>query len=355
VRIAELTATAFALPARERLRLASGTLRQRCGVLLEIVGADGARGLGEAALPEDTTPAVARTLADRATALAATWISCGLDLDGGATDVPAALRRGLEMAQLDLAAQRAGVRLAAHLGPVRREKILLNALIGRLPPEQTAAAAAAAVAAGYTCLKIKVDPRDDASAVAALRAARSAVGAEVAIRIDVNAGWSIEQAERMLAKVETLDIEYVEQPVATLDELRRLRSRVAIPLAADEGIDGPAAVRAAAGAVDVVVIKPTRMGLRRAVAAMQAAREVGLAVVLSSNLDSGVGITAALHLSALLAEPAPACGLATGALWRSDIVAPRPAAENGLLRVPAGPGLGIAIDRGALDEVTIAR
>jgi len=353
VRITGLSATAFALPLRQPLHLAGGTLTRRCGVLLEIVADDGGRGVGEAALREDTDSAAARSLADKLTALTLEQRRGHIDLDLLASHLPVSLRCGLEMALLDLEARHRTTRLADHLGTARREEVRLNALIGRLSPDDTAAAAAAAVAAGFTCLKIKADPRDTTGALAVLRAARAAVGAETAIRIDANTGWSVEQAATFLAHVGTLGIEYVEQPVATLAEMSLLRSRVTIPLAADEAIDGPDTVRAAADAVDVVVIKPTRIGLRRAVAAIAAARDAGLGVVLSSNLDSAFGITAALHLSALLPEPARACGLATAALWQSDLIAAPPLAEKGMLRLPSGAGLGIEIDRARLADMSI--
>jgi len=355
VRLAGLSATAFALPLRAPLHLSSGVLARRCGVLLEIVDGDGWRGCGEAALAVETPPAAARALAAQATAFATRVVDRGCDVDEEQEHLPLALRRGLEMATLDLAARRDGVSVAASLGTLRRDAIRLNALIGRLSPAATARAAAAATAAGYSCLKIKVDPRDCAAALAALRAARAAVGAAVAIRVDVNAGWNVEEAAEFLAKTAALGLEYIEQPVATLSEMRRLRARVATPLAADESIDGPEAVRAAAGAADVVVIKATRMGLRRAVAALVAARDVGLAVVLSSNLDSGIGIAAALQLSALLPEPARPCGLATAALWERDLIASPLLPENGVLRIPRGPGLGVELDRTTVAELSIAQ
>ena len=128
--------------------------------------------------------------------------------------------------------------------------------------------------------------------------------------------------------------------------MARIRKSVHTPIAADESVGGPqqAAQVIAASAADVLVIKPMMAGgLRRARAIIAQAQRAGLQTLVTTTIDAGVGVAAALHLAATLPTPL-ACGLATGALLVGDLLAQPIVVRNGALHVPDQPGLGVRMD-----------
>ncbi|CAH0122900.1 o-succinylbenzoate synthase [Microbacterium sp. Bi121] len=177
---------------------------------------------------------------------------------------------------------------------------------------------------GCRTAKVKVaDPGHSlADDVARVRAVRAALGPEGRIRVDANAAWSVDEAERALHALAEFDLEYAEQPCATVDELAELRARVkymGIPIAADESVrkaEDPIAV-ARAGAADLVVIKAQPLGgIRRA---LDIVAEAGLPAVVSSALDTAIGLSQGAALAAALPELDYDCGLGTGALFLEDV------------------------------------
>jgi len=179
---------------------------------------------------------------------------------------------------------------------------------------------------GCRTAKVKVAERgqvlgDD---VARVRAARSHLGPEGRIRIDANGGWNVDEAERALHALAEFDLEYAEQPCETVDELAELRLRIAdwdIPIAADESVRkaaDPLAV-ARAGAADLLVVKAQPLGgIARARAIVA---ETGLPVVVSSALDTSIGLSMGAMLAASLSELDYDCGLGTAALLAADVTA----------------------------------
>jgi o-succinylbenzoate synthase len=189
--------------------------------------------------------------------------------------------------------------------------------------------------AGCRTAKVKVaqagQPEgDDVDRVAAVR---EAIGPGGRIRVDANGGWSVDQAERMLAKLAGFGLEYAEQPCASLDELAALRQRTDVLLAADESVRkaaDPLAVRAA-GAADIVVLKVAPLGGVRP--ALAVARNCGLPVVVSSAVESSVGLAAGVALAAALPDLRYDCGLATMSLLTGDVTADPLVAVGGSLPV----------------------
>jgi o-succinylbenzoate synthase len=183
---------------------------------------------------------------------------------------------------------------------------------------------------GCRTAKVKVAERgqpavDDIDRVAAVR---DAIGPDGRIRVDANGGWTVEQAERQLRSLSRFGLEYAEQPCATLAELAELRKRIDVALAADESIrraEDPLKVRAA-GAADIVVLKAQPLGGVRS--ALEIAEQCGLPVVVSSAVDTSVGLAAGVALAAALPELPYACGLATMSLLAGDVTAD-PLAETG--------------------------
>lgn len=209
---------------------------------------------------------------------------------------------------------------AARVGwpaPVR-SSVAVNALIPALAPAEAEAAAARAVADGYSCVKVKVGTGDDVSRLAAVR---GAVGDGVAVRVDANGAWSVDEAVERIAAMSRFDLELVEQPVATLADLARVRRTVAVPVAADECVrDVPDARQLARRhAADAVVLKVQPLGGVRA--ALVIAEAAGVPAIVTSMLETSVGLAAGLALAAALPELPFACGLGTAALLAADVVA----------------------------------
>ncbi len=177
---------------------------------------------------------------------------------------------------------------------------------------------------GCRTAKVKVAERgqDMSDEIARLEAVRDALGPGGAIRVDANAAWDVDEAVRRLVVLDRAagGLEYAEQPVPTVDDLAALRRRTHVPIAADESIRraaDPLAV-ARAHAADVVVLKVQPLGGVRA--CLELAERIGLPVVVSSALESSVGLAAGVALAAALPELPYACGLATAQLLTADLV-----------------------------------
>jgi O-succinylbenzoate synthase len=211
-----------------------------------------------------------------------------------------------------------------------RDSVPVNVTVPAVGPDRAWEIVAAS---GCRTAKVKVAEPGQAAAedierVAAVRDALDAAGPGGRIRVDANGAWPVDQAARMLRELEPYGLEYAEQPCATLDELASLRRLVDIPIAADESIrkaEDPLRVRAA-GAADIVMIKVQPLGGVRA--ALRVAEACGLPVVVSSAVDSSVGLAAGVALAAALPQLRYACGLATMSLLAGDVTA-QPLRESG--------------------------
>jgi o-succinylbenzoate synthase len=323
----------LSIPLREPFATSGGVVAERELVLLRLEDEDGAVGYGEAA---PLTPYDGVTMDEV------------LDALRNGQPGPPQARAAEEMARLDLEASRAG----RAIGEPGAEVIPVNRTLAGGPAAEVAERAAEGVREGYSCFKVKVGLPDDDERVAAVR---EAVGPWPAIRIDANGAWSAAEAVRAIERLAAYDLQLVEQPCATLAEMATVRAAVEVPVAADESVATPADVRAAVacGACDVVNVKLAPSG--GFTAARDAVREAtshGLGAFLSSTLDGPWGISAALQLAA--GERVQlACGLATLELFDATLALALPPPADGVLVVPQGPGLGLAIDDAAIAEVLV--
>lgn len=162
--------------------------------------------------------------------------------------------------------------------------------------------------------------------VARVTEVRRVLGPDARVRVDANGAWSVDEAVAALSALAPLDLEYAEQPCATVEELAALRVRLAraavdVPVAADESIrrvEDPLRV-AREHAADLVVIKVAPLGgVARALEIVEAC---GLPAVVSSALDTSIGLAAGVRLAAALPRLDHDCGLGTAALLAADVVA----------------------------------
>ncbi|WP_234354013.1 o-succinylbenzoate synthase [Gordonia iterans] len=210
--------------------------------------------------------------------------------------------------------------------PAARDTVPVNATVPAVPAEQVAEILARYPGADTAKVKVAEAGQtldDDVQRVAAVRELVPNV------RIDANGAWDVPTA---IESIEAIgDVQYVEQPCATVKELAAVRRVVDVPIAADESIrraEDPLLV-AKADAADIAVLKVAPLGGMRKVLALRGALK--MEVVISSALDSAIGMSASVAAAAALPQLDLACGLGTGVLFERD-VAPSFVPRKGVVR-----------------------
>ncbi len=354
----QLTVAERTLRLRTPFATSYGTMDERTLLTVALADADGFCGYGEAA-PLEPYDGVSLTRVQAALeayrpvlmqSAAATGVQL-IDACRRIDDLPQALA-AIDLALWDRAGRRAGKPVAALLTETgMRAKgerhpasadapagaVTVNATVAVTDRAGAAERAADAAQQGYQCVKVKVGVGDDAGRLAAVRAA---VGPHVALRVDANGAWDVEQAVDAIEALHPVGLELVEEPTHGLRAVREVRERVAARVAIDETAAEHGAL--GAGVADAVCLKISRCGgIAGLLAAAALVRASGAEVYLASTLDGPLGIAAAVHAAAALASrgPLPACGLATLGLF-DGLDDPLPV-RAGRIAVPLGPGLGV--------------
>jgi len=341
VKLEQVVLRPYALPLKQPWRAARATLGERRGVLIGLFS-QGLAGWGDCApLPSSGASGHAEAFAaleDAAQVLRETPLHEAFA--GLACVKNAQARWAVETALRDLSARRDGLPLHRALGGGAASQVAVNAAAGPLD-ESCASRVAAARQNGFDIVKIKVGVADADEEARRLRALASETA--IRFRLDANRAWSEAEAHRFLDAVADLPIDGVEEPLAqpTLENLRRLQERCPFALAIDESLFelGPEKIFAAR-ATRRLVLKPARIGgLAATLRLAQQAGAAGMEVVITSVVDSAIGVAAAAQLAAAL-DPARSHGLATGPWLARDVAPPLPL-RNGALVLPDGPGLGL--------------
>ena len=317
-----------------------GTVTERQLLLVSLEAADGRTGHGEAAPLESydavSTDTVLAALDSCRPVLEAypdaNPIADVLARCAEATVVPQA-RAAIDLALWDLAGRRTREPVWRLLGATRPAPVEVNWTIAAADRSGAAHEAAQARADGYSTVKVKVAIGDDAGRLAAVRAFG---GPQMAIRIDANGAWALEEAVAALRALDPAGIELCEEPVSGVAAIRSLWVQTDVPLALDESAGDPDALLRPAA--DAICLKIARCGgISGAIETAARARAAGYEIYLASTLDGPLGIAAALHAAAVI-KPDRACGLATLDLFdgRPDPLPP----ARGEMALPTGPGLG---------------
>jgi O-succinylbenzoate synthase len=209
----------------------------------------------------------------------------------------------------------------------RHGSVAVNSIVPAVPP---ADAARLATSHGCRTAKVKVGEAGGSLAadVARVEAVAESLGPGGKVRVDANGAWDVDAAHRALIELDAVvrgagldGLEYAEQPCAGVEELATLRRRTHVPIAADESVRLPGDVAAVVrwDAADIVVLKVAPLGGVRA--CLELAERAARPVVVSSAMESSVGLSAGLALARALPEQPYAHGLGTGALLASDTVA----------------------------------
>lgn len=334
---------------RRKLRLARplqtsyGVLEERELLAVSLTGQDGVTGHGEAA-PLEAYDGVSIERAQAALESYRPVLERSGELNGAQLvdacrqidDLPAALA-AIDLALWDRGGRIRGLPVSALITDDPAAEVPVNATISALDRAGVAEDAAKAARAGFQCVKVKVGVGDDAGRVAA---ARAGAGPQIALRLDANGAWGVEEAVRTIDALAPAGLELVEEPVHGLRAVREVRERVAVRVSIDETAAELGAL--GAGVADAVCLKISRCGgISGLLAAATLVRASGAEAYLASTFDGPLGIAAAIHVAAALASrgPVPACGLATLDMF-AEIENPLPPRE-GRIAVPRGPGLGV--------------
>jgi o-succinylbenzoate synthase len=362
VKIIRVSWQGFALPFRKTYVTARGAANVRYGLLLFLHTDDGPVGLGEASPVGAGSTEEIRETAAYLEGSASNLL--GLDpalhtnsLQHPLLGLPAQLRFGLETALLDLKGKSLAKPLASLLGGTP-SSLPVNAVLASDSPAVVAAEAINAVTQGFHTIKLKVAQGSFNQDKAMVSAVREAVGPDIKIRLDANLGWSVSEAIGNLQRLEPYGLEYVEDPVPGHEapRLPEVRSSVSVAIAADETLDleDPVLRQLAIDNADVLVIKAARSGgLYKALDMVRLGTKKGKQIVVTSSLESGVGIAAGAHLASTLVAHPFAHGLATGPLLESDLLTASPFSWAGTLAVPVGLGLGVSVDEGLFEKYSI--
>ncbi|KQS58944.1 O-succinylbenzoate synthase [Geodermatophilus sp. Leaf369] len=233
-----------------------------------------------------------------------------------------------------------------------RSSVPVNCIVPAVGPEQ---AHAIVTTSGCRTAKVKVAEPGQTAAddEARVEAVRDALGPAGGLRVDANAAWDVDTAVARIRALDRWTLEYVEQPCASVEELVALRRRIEVRVAADEVVRraaDPAGVDLRE-ACDVVVLKVQPLGGVRA--ALEVAQAHGLPCVVSSALESSVGLAAGVALAAALPELPFACGLGSLALFTADVSSSPLLPVDGAL--PVGAVVPDAVDAVAADPETDRR
>lgn len=344
MRIAEVRIQPYSVPLVRPWMGASAAMARRRGALVAVLTADGITGWGDCA-PLPSTGDAGLQAAIVALSAAIGRLS-GIELDTALTliesiDKPEA-RWAFETALLDARARSEGLPLSRVLSATSVDAVEVNAALGPLD-EACLNRSRAALGQGFAIGKIKVGLGAVEDEIMALREVVSVTGSRLRLRLDANQAWSEDDARRMLGALAALPIDGIEEPLTcpTPASLAALQADLPFPIAVDESIRElglPALL--AQRSIRRLVIKPARLGgLRSVLRIADRCADADVELVLTSVVDTAIGVTAAAHLAAALPRRA-VHGLATSA-WLAEDIAPQPAVISGLLRLPSGAGLGV--------------
>jgi L-alanine-DL-glutamate epimerase-like enolase superfamily enzyme len=250
---------------------------------------------------------------------------------------PAPARCAIDLALHDRLARRAGVPLYQLLGLPRPEPRPTSFTISIAPPQEMAEMARQV--AGYPVIKVKLGGPEDEACLAAIRQARP----DARLRVDANAGWSPDEAVRMVARLELYDLEMIEQPVPKEDiaGLGYVQKHTRLPVVADESLQSIEDVdRLARAGVQAINLKLMKVGgIGPGLRILQRARSLGLRVMLGCMIETSLGTTAMAHLAGLadwldLDAPMLVSNDPFQGLWYD---------EHAGVHLPEQPGIGVTL------------
>jgi L-alanine-DL-glutamate epimerase-like enolase superfamily enzyme len=264
-------------------------------------------------------------------------------------------KAGIEMALWDIKGKALGTPVYDLLGGKVRERIPLSYSIPFGTPEQMAEYARERVRAGHCTVKVKVGSTDAARDIAAVAAVREAIGAGIKLRVDGNMGWrNVKHAVRQIHAMEEFDLELVEQPLPAhdLQGMSEVRRAIHVPLMADESVRNPRSAMEVirSGAADIVNVYVTEAGgLLNAQRIFAMCEAAGIACMIGSMPEFGIGTAAQIHLGVAMTNLGPDSDTCGVLYHQEDLLTEPLRIEDGFSYPPEGPGLGININERVLE------
>lgn len=378
--IKEIQVVHVALPTRREHRWTGLTEPIGGYILVRMTGDNGVVGWGEAPALKDwggdygryfgESPGTTKFVVERYLAPAAAGCEIGnfadlhARMDAIVKGYPYA-KAAVDIAAYDLAGRTLGVPVYMLLGGKARDAVPVTHSIGLLPIDEAVEECRKVAGEGIRTIKIKVgvDPRRDVEIVERVRVA---VGADIDLCVDANQGYSTPRdAIRTLRAMEGCVLKYAEQPVEGIDRMAEVTAALSTPVMADESAWTARDVleifeRRAADIVSIYTTKPG--GLYRALDVAATARAARLLCNVNGSVETGVGNLANVHFAAAapavtlscvvpVSTPAEAqSGNVGGIYYVDDLIREPFALEDGAIRVPDGPGFGIAVDEAKVDK-----
>ena len=349
----------YRLPLVQAFVVAGNQVVERSGFAICLRGEDGKSGWGDIAPLPGFSQESHEDARENAEELLPKWAGVELPASLDALEPIENLLQGafpsvrfaFESACLHLMAAAAGLPLSKLLASGAASTISINALLAGSPHE-LAIQAVYARDSGYRTAKIKVGRGTVDEDVARVKKVWEVTGPSVAIRLDANRAWSLDQCRQFAGQLDGLPVEYVEEPLARPVDLASFHAVTGLPLGLDETVDDtPVSVWESYAGVAALVLKPTLLGLFRTLRLGRRAAERGIKPVISASFESGVGLATLVQLAAALCGPDTAAGLDTYRWLHADVLATRLPFEGGTVAVEQGPGFAWSLDTSKLSPV----
>ncbi|MBW1795480.1 MAG: o-succinylbenzoate synthase [Deltaproteobacteria bacterium] len=260
---------------------------------------------------------------------------------------PPSVLFGFEMLLGDLAGKKADLSLSSWFSGNALTDVAVNAILTG-SPEDIQRQLASKRARDFRVYKIKIDSGDIKLAIEKIKAVRDRVAHDVMIRLDLNRGLDFEEAVGLLKQTKEFGIEYVEEPLKepTTQGLRALREKTGLRIALDETVGETDRFYDLlnSDACDVIVVKPMVVGgINKSIKLSKISAKQGIKTVITSTLESGIGVAACFHVAAMLGDHVLASGLDTLDLFQDSIINENLPIVCGHMNVPEGPGLGVTL------------
>ena len=272
-------------------------------------------------------------------------------------NAPPSVLFGFEMLLGDLASKKADLSLSSWFSANALGAVAVNAILTG-SPEDIQRQLVAKTAKDFQVYKIKIDAGGIKPALEKIKAVRNMVADDVKIRLDLNRGLDFEEAAGLLNQTKGFGIEYVEEPLKepTTQDLMALREKTGLRIALDETVAETEKFYDLLNskACDVIVVKPMVLGgISKSIRLCEMSAAQGLKTVITSTLESGIGVAACLHVAAVLRDHVLASGLDTLELFQDSIINENLPIARGHMNVPEGAGLGVTLKDSLIPPVTV--
>jgi o-succinylbenzoate synthase len=337
----ELTYSPYSIKLNIPFITSRGEIRERKGFIISLRSLSNAEGIGEAApLPEFGS----ESYDDDEKALENIHLKLNLDLNNLVPSIEEsladfnhlpALRSGVEQAILNLICVERKTTLSELFNKPVSRNLSVNGVIGILNPEETLKKAKELKAAGFRTLKIKIGRKNFEDDFEIIRNVKDETGKNIKLRLDANGKWNTNEAVSCLKQLEQFDIEYIEQPVSSIDNFVEISNGTSIPLAVDESL------RSYADALfiiknnlaSVLILKPMMLGgLTTTMKIIDEAERKDLKIVITSSFETSIGRSIAVFAAGILKKQT-AHGLAVADYFKDTIVNDPFPVNGGIIKI----------------------